>query len=382
MTYGVLLAAGYSFRFGEGGELADKLLLKMPDGRSVQQTSFDLLSKHPKIDGVIVVCREGRQQDWSYLSPELVVVGGSTRLESCYRGVLQTPERCDLVVVHDAARPLATLACVNRVVLAAQEHGAALPVVPVSDTLKKGKELVEQTIPRSGLYRAQTPQAARRDWLINALSKHSDATDEAMALEAEGYSVCMVAGDEINVKITTQEDWDLVLRLAGQSVCKTGFGFDVHPFSSDDQRPLKLGGVVIPDSVGLDGHSDADVLLHAIVDAIFGALGAGDIGEHFSNQDAHWQGADSQIFVREACKFVEEHGYRIVHIDTTILAERPRVDPYRSAMRDRIASVAGISSSQVNVKATTAEGMGAIGRCEGIAAMAVVTIAPASGYTP
>lgn len=381
MTYGVLLAAGSSVRFSGGVELVDKLLMKMPDGRTVQQTSFDLLSQHPAIDDVIVVCREDRQEEWHFLSQQ-VVVGGATRLLSCYRGILQTPENCDLIVVHDAARPLATIDCMDRVISAAREHGAALPVVPISDTLKKGNGLVKQTIPRTGIYRAQTPQAARRDWLINALSKHSDATDEAMALEAEGYGVRMVQGDEINVKITTQADWDLVVRLVSQGISKAGFGFDVHPFSHGNDRPLKLGGVVIPDSVGLEGHSDADVLLHAVVDAVFGALGKGDIGEHFSNQDARWRGADSQFFLEEACKAVREHGYRIVHIDTTILAERPKVDPYRSKIRDNIASVAGLSSSQVNVKATTAEGMGAIGRCEGIAAMAVVTIAPTSGYTP
>ena len=362
MAFAVLLAAGSSTRFGR-----DKLNLLI-SGRPLWRLSFDTLVSHPEVDGVGIVCREGCEAEFDGIGAHFVITGGPTRAKSSLIGAWATPAGAEIVLVHDAARPFLPASVVSRVISAAKEHGAAIPALPVADTVKRGGEWVDQTVARSGLFLAQTPQAARRDWLIEALSSNPEATDEAMALENTGKKVRIVGGDAQNIKVTTKADF------AQSFVSVTGFGYDVHAFSQDASRKLMLGGVHFPNERGLHGHSDADVLLHAITDAILGACGLGDIGEIFPDADERWQGADSLIFLREAVRRVLERGGRPVALDVTVLAEAPRLGERRAKIRAILAKELGVQESNINVKATTAERLGSIGRGEGIAAMAVATV--------
>ncbi|HET6644864.1 MAG TPA: 2-C-methyl-D-erythritol 4-phosphate cytidylyltransferase [Fimbriimonadales bacterium] len=362
MAFAVLLAAGSSTRFGR-----DKLRLVI-SGRPLWRLSFDTLANHPEVDGVGIVCREGCEQEFEGAGADFVIPGGKTRAESSLAGVSATPTGAEIVLVHDGARPFLPLGVVSRVISAAKEFGAGIPALPVADTVKRGAEWVEKTVPRAGLFLAQTPQAARRDWLIAALSAAPDATDEAMALENAGRRVRIVEGHAQNIKVTTKAD------LAARTVSVTGFGYDVHAFSEDATRKLMLGGVHFPEGRGLHGHSDADVLLHAVTDAILGACGLGDIGQIFPDTDAEWRGADSLIFLREAVRRAREAGGRPAALDVTVLAEAPRLGEKRSEIRAILARELGVQESNTNVKATTAERLGAIGRGEGIAAMAVATV--------
>jgi 2-C-methyl-D-erythritol 4-phosphate cytidylyltransferase/2-C-methyl-D-erythritol 2,4-cyclodiphosphate synthase len=274
-------------------------------------------------------------------------------------------------LVHDAARPWVSATVIDRVIDGALEAGAAIPVVPVADTIKRvDGGLVEKTVSRQGLFRAQTPQAAGREALIAALETNPNATDEASALEAAGIRVKAVAGEEINRKITTVADLPPSLTMT-----TTGFGFDIHAFSSDSTRPLMLGGVRFDDAPGLDGHSDADVLLHALTDALLGTVGGGDIGQLFPNDDPLYKDADSAVFLRKAKTMVDEACGQIISVDVTLLAEIPKLNGRREEIQARISQELGIPQRRINIKATTMEGLGAIGRSEGIAAMATATVA-------
>jgi 2-C-methyl-D-erythritol 4-phosphate cytidylyltransferase/2-C-methyl-D-erythritol 2,4-cyclodiphosphate synthase len=364
-VFALVLAAGSSTRFGG----SNKLFERIPDGREVWRASFDAFAAHPQTDAIGLVASDEVISHAEDLPAAFIELGGSTRRDSCMNGLRRCPEGA-LVLVHDAARPFVSPALIGRVVDAALSYGAAIPVVPLTDTIKQVEaERVRATLDRTTLYRAQTPQAANREDLIRALENLPDATDEAAALEALGIPVRAVQGDENNVKITTMAD---LPRVAQRTV--TGFGFDVHAFSSDPDRKLVLGGVPFQDAPGLDGHSDADVLLHALTDALLGSVGAGDIGQMFPNTDPAFQNMDSTVFLRAAVDSISKENAEIISADITVLAETPKLGDKREAIREKIAQELNIPTRRVNIKATTMEGLGAIGRKEGIAAMATVTV--------
>ena len=287
----------------------------------------------------------------------------------------------DLVLIHDAARPFLSGALVDRAIAAGKTAGAAVPGIVVADTVKAidGGAIVVETLDRSRLRIVQTPQAFAFDLILDAHRRAAAAgldsfTDDAALAEWAGHRVSVFEGEAGNVKVTTNDDFARaeILHLAGLADVRTGNGFDVHAFADGDH--VMLGGVRIPHSCGVTGHSDADVALHALVDAILGALADGDIGSHFPPSDPQWKGASSDRFLAFACERVRARRGIIAHLDVTVVCEAPRVSPHRDAMRARIAAIAGIAVDRVGVKATTSEKLGFTGRGEGIVAMATATI--------
>jgi 2-C-methyl-D-erythritol 4-phosphate cytidylyltransferase / 2-C-methyl-D-erythritol 2,4-cyclodiphosphate synthase len=310
------------------------------------------------------------------------VAGGATRQASVRAGLeALAPHRPDAVLVHDAARPFASDALIARAIAAAATGGAAVPVLAVADTVKTvdAAGTVTGTLDRAQLRLVQTPQAFDFTTLVAAHRKaqaagREDFTDDAALAEWAGVAVATFPGDAANVKLTTDDDFTRAeqARLAALSDVRTGFGFDVHRFGDGDH--VMLAGVRIAHGRGLSGHSDADVALHALVDAILGALAEGDIGVHFPPTDPQWRGASSDRFLAFAVERVRARGGRIAHLDVTVVCEAPRVGPHRDAMRARIAAIAGIAVERVGVKATTSEQMGFTGRGEGMAAFANATV--------
>ncbi len=376
---GVVVAAGGGVRFGGP---APKQFLDLC-GCSVVERAIRCLNGHPAVDGVVVVL------DRSEIGSETgalilgldgvvdVVAGGTTRAESSLNGVRAAAGAVH-VLVHDAARPAASPELVDRVVQATLQHGAAIPVLPVSDTIKEVSPsgTVLNTPDRSRLSAAQTPQGARTDWLIEALeaSPSGSVTDEAGALEAAGRTVYVVAGDRENIKITTREDLEILRRrLGGDDGMRIGSGYDVHRFGGE--QPLVLAGVPFPGEAGLLGHSDADVVLHAVMDALLGGAGLHDIGQHFPPADPAYKGADSAALTRTVLDLVKRTGYRVVNVDITVLAERPRIGPRLGEMKAVLSSLLDLESSRIGLKATTLEGIGALGRSEGIGCQAVALLA-------
>ncbi len=313
------------------------------------------------------------------------VVGGATRQASVLAGLealAAQQHQPDCVLIHDAARPFIDTATVARVAEALRAHDGAIPALPVADTLKRANAsgLIGATVHRDGLWRAQTPQGFRFAAILAAHRRAageglSDLTDDAAVAETAGLRVALVVGSERNRKLTTAEDFILAERdLSAPSLpdVRTGTGFDVHRLADGDH--VWLGGVRIAHSHRLEGHSDADVALHALTDALLGAIGDGDIGQHFPPSDPQWRGANSRIFLEDAARRVRARGGHIGNVDLTILCELPKIGPHRDAMRDAIAAMLGIDISRVGVKATTTEGLGFTGRREGIAAMATATV--------
>ncbi|MDZ4371517.1 MAG: 2-C-methyl-D-erythritol 2,4-cyclodiphosphate synthase, partial [Phenylobacterium sp.] len=280
------------------------------------------------------------------------------------------------VLIHDAARPFLSRAHVDTLLASLESADGAVPALPMADTLKRGDRLVEETVPRAGLWRAQTPQAFRRGPLIRAYAawpKDEEPTDDASVLERAGGDVALGAGDPILMKLTYPEDFQLAEQIAaGQRLVRLGQGVDAHRFGPGDS--VWLCGVQIPHDHGLVGHSDADCALHALTDAVLGAIADGDIGQHFPPSDPQWKGASSDRFLAYAAARVAARGGRILHVDVTIICERPKVGPHRDAMRARIGEILALPIDRVSVKATTTEGMGFTGRGEGLMAQAVVTV--------
>ncbi len=308
------------------------------------------------------------------------VHGGATRQLSVLAGLEALAAMgVAKVLIHDAARPFVSKATIRAVVAALEAHPAALAAVPLADTLKKAGNggIVDDTVPRAGLWRAQTPQGFR---FADILAAHREAaeqgrddfTDDAAIAEWAGLDVALVEDDAANSKITTEADLRMAERQLTASTAplepRTGTGFDVHRFTAGDH--VWLGGVRIPHTHALEGHSDADVVLHALTDAILGALGDGDIGQHFPPSDPQWKGAASHIFLADAARRVSERGGRIANVDVTLLCEAPRVGPFRAEMQRTIAAILGLDVTRVGIKATTTEQLGFTGRREGIAAMA------------
>ena len=304
--------------------------------------------------------------------------GGATRQESVLRGLeALTANTPDFVLIHDAARPLVSRAVIDGVI-AALEAGAdaAVPLLPVADTLRKLDDGKWITVPREGLLRAQTPQGFRFAAILKAHRDHAkhDVTDDMALAELAGLKIVAVAGDETNVKVTNAEDFavaeDLLSARLGET--RTGSGYDVHRFAPGDH--VMLCGIKIPHDHALEGHSDADAGLHALTDAILGAIGEGDIGQHFPPTDERWRGAPSWKFLDHAAELVRAKGGAIIHCDVTIICERPKVGPHREVMRARVAEILHLDISRVSVKATTTEGLGFTGRREGLAAQALATV--------
>ena len=321
---------------------------------------------------------------WKAMGPDAPapLMGGARRQDSVRLGLeALASESPDFVLIHDAARPFLTGGLITRAIAAGEEHGAAVPGIAIADTVKKIDEqaMVIETLERSRLRMVQTPQAFAFGLIVDAHRRAAaagleDFSDDAALAEWAGHRVNVFAGETANVKLTTEDDFVRaeVLRTAALADVRTGSGFDVHAFADGDH--VMLGGVRIPHARGLTGHSDADVALHALVDAILGALADGDIGAHFPPSDPQWRGAASERFLAFACERVRARSGVIAHLDVTIVCEAPRVAPHRDAMRASIAAIAGIPITRVAVKATTSEKLGFTGRGEGIVAMATATV--------
>lgn len=372
VTLALIVAAGRGHRAGGG---LPKQYRRLND-RTVLRRTIEAFIRHERVDGVQVVIHPDDRMLYEAAVAGLdlppPVVGGATRQESVRLGLEAVA--CEHVLIHDAARPFVPPAVIDRVLDALAANEGAVPALPVTDSLRRGAGHIEAEVEREGLYRVQTPQGFRFDAIRDAHRKATvEATDDAAVLRAIGGRVALVEGSEMNVKLTTADDFvraETLLNAAMTS--RTGMGFDVHRFGQGDH--VWLCGLKVPHGHGLIGHSDADVGLHALTDAILGAIGEGDIGQHFPPTDPKWKGAASDRFLAHALELVTARGGRIDHVDVTIIAERPKVGPHREAMRQRIANILRLRVDAVSVKATTTEGLGFTGRGEGIAAQAVATV--------
>lgn len=369
----LIVAAGKGERLGGGVPKQYRPL----GGKPVLRWAAEAMARHPAVHQVRVVIGSGQDE----LAKEALegvpvgdlIVGGAERSDSVLNGLQAIGQGA--VLVHDAARPFCPPAIVDRLLAALDGSDGAVPVLPVADTLATGDRTLDAPVDRRSLLRVQTPQAFHVEDLIYAYEEagRASATDESSVMLAAGLKVATVEGDPMLDKLTTQADWDRAEAIiASRMVPRTGMGFDVHGF--EGEGPVMLGGIAVPHSRGLAGHSDADVVLHAITDALLGAAGLGDIGEHFPPSDPQWKGASSDLFLSHAATLISQGSGTIDHVDCTIIAEEPKVGPHRSAMRERIAAILGLGIDQVSIKATTTEGLGFTGRREGIAAHAVASI--------
>lgn len=381
----IIAAAGNSTRMGEG---IDKQFV-MVGGRPLLWYSLHRFSSMPGVKQLLVTVSPGNEERVTALLKETVcnipwqvVYGGSERQHSIRNAILLTDESVDLVAVHDGARPFVETETIRQSIEVAAKYGAAAAAVPVKDTIKMADIdfVVQKTLDRSTLWQIQTPQTFRRELLVAAHEQAAAAgvlaTDDAALVEWTGGSVRLVQGSYYNFKVTTPEDVVLAEAVAAggkvRNMQRVGIGYDVHRFVAG--RPLMLGGVPVPYSLGLEGHSDADVLLHAISDALLGAAGLGDIGRHFPDTDPRYKGISSLILLREVRDKLAEAGFVTHNVDAVIEAQEPKMAPFISQMNERIAEALGVEVSQVNVKATTTEKLGFVGRQEGIAAQAVVMV--------
>jgi 2-C-methyl-D-erythritol 4-phosphate cytidylyltransferase/2-C-methyl-D-erythritol 2,4-cyclodiphosphate synthase len=378
----IIVAAGRGLR--AGGNLPKQY--RELAGEPVIRSSLSLFAWHGQIGAVQAVIHpddrgayEAAAKGLRLLPP---VSGGASRQASVRAGLEALSTRApDIVLIHDAARPFCSTELVSRAIVACGATGAAIPALEVTDTIKRVDTdgHVAGTIDRAQLRAVQTPQAFKFAALLDAHQRaaregRDDFTDDAALAEWAGIKVATFAGESGNVKLTTDEDFAKAesRRIANLADLRLGNGFDVHAFGDGDH--VWLGGVKIPHDRGLTGHSDADVALHALVDAILGALADGDIGKHFSPNDPRWRGASSDQFLKFAVERVNKRGGRIAHLDLTIVCEEPRIGPHRDTIRKRIAEIAEMSIERVAVKATTSEQLGFTGRKEGIVAMATATV--------
>lgn len=364
-TVALIVAAGKGERAGGDVPKQFQILAGLP----LVEHARRALAGHPGIDRVITVVAEGQVVEGE------VVTGGATRCESVRKG-LEAIGAASRVLIHDAARPLIPNAVIDRLLAALDDSTGAVPTLPVADTLAGRSNLLGDTVDRSTLVRVQTPQAfdfaailaAHRAW-----PDGEEATDDAQILRRAGHDVAMVAGDPMLDKITFPGDIALAeARLGANMRVRTATGYDVHRLAEGEE--LWLGGVPIPHDKGLSGHSDADVALHAVTDAVLGTIAAGDIGTHFPPTDPQWCGAESGQFLRHAASLVTAQGGMIDFVDLTIICEAPKIGPWREPIRTRIAALLQLAPDQISVKATTTERLGFTGRGEGIAAQAVVTV--------
>ena len=386
----LIVAAGSGSRMGGDTPKQYRLLGGIP----VLRRAVAALQGHPAITTVRVVIGEGQQglaaEALAGLDVGTPIIGGATRQESVRRGLeaLAVEGPPDLVLLHDAARPFCPPDVVDRLLKALQANPAAVPALPAADTLMRGKgKHLGDTVDRTHLNRIQTPQGFHFDRILEAHRAKADEsfTDDATLARAAHIGVVRVEGDEALSKLTLTGDFGRAEeQLRARLIPRTGMGFDVHAFAG--KGPIVMGGIEIPHERGLAGHSDADVVLHSITDALLGAAALGDIGQHFPPSDPQWKGMSSDRFLLHAASLIAERGGAIDHVDCTVICEAPKVGPYRDAIRSRIAEILQVPISSVSVKATTTERLGFAGRREGIAAQAVANIRlpllDAPAYTP
>jgi 2-C-methyl-D-erythritol 4-phosphate cytidylyltransferase/2-C-methyl-D-erythritol 2,4-cyclodiphosphate synthase len=390
MMVSALIAAG-----GRGrrvGGVVPKQLLTI-DGRAVLERSVALFLEHPVVDEIVVALPpDVVTQPPSYLigtaKPVRIVAGGERRQDSVLNAFEAASGTSDVLVIHDAARPFASASLISRTIAAAADGGAALAALPASDTVKRGQQdgggyVVSETLPRDAIFLAQTPQAFRRDVLRAALAFSQtgvDVTDEATLAERAGYPVRLVPGEVTNIKITNPEDLSVAERIARQHgtpaarLSRAGTGYDLHRLVAG--RPLVIGGVLIPFERGALGHSDADVVCHAVTDAVLGAMNLGDIGRHFPDTDPRWKDASSVDLLARVAALVAEHGYGVDNVDVTVILEAPKIKGYIEPMCANVARALGIERERVSIKGKTNEGVDAVGRGEAIAAHAVALVSP------
>ena len=391
LTAAIIAAGGRGVRLGAD---RPKQFLEI-GGRSILQMSIDALGASGQIKDIVVALPEEHLHQsisltrFSGASWISFVAGGARRQDSVANAFARISAKTDVVVVHDAARPFVTAELIARTVAAAQAHGAAIAAIPVRDTVKQagdperdGSRLIRATIPRDTVFLAQTPQAFRRDVLARAIAEGQsiDATDEAMLVERLGLPVHVVDGDPRNIKITTAEDLATAAGVAlrgtadrkAAALMRIGNGYDLHKL--EPGRPLVLAGVRIPFELGLSGHSDADIVCHAVTDAVLGAASMGDIGRLFPDTDAKWQGADSIALLKGAMELVRHGGYRVSNVDVTVIAQKPKLLPYLDQMRSNLAAALGVDAGAVSIKGKTNEGVDSMGRGESMACHAVALI--------
>ena len=373
----IIAAGGRGVRFG-GGQ--PKQLVEV-HGKSILARTVGAFVGHPAVDDVIIALPADLAADPPpFLRDRAlrIVAGGARRQDSVTNAFAAVSETAEVVVVHDAVRPFASADLIARTIAAAAESGAAVAAIAARDTVKRvdSGRYVRETLARDTIYLAQTPQAFRREVLRAALAINDDATDEAALAERAGYQVRVVEGEATNIKITTPEDLAIADTIArrGKAVRtgRAGLGYDVHRLV--EGRPLILGGVTVPSDRGALGHSDADVVCHAVTDAILGAASLGDIGRHFPDSDPRWKDASSVELLRRAAALVAGEGYEIGNVDVTVILERPKIANQIAAMRDVLAAALGVDAARISIKGKTNEGVDAIGRGEAIAAHAIALI--------
>jgi len=374
----VIVAAGSGERAGPG----EAKQWRMVGGKPVARWSLEALLAAGAREVVVVIPMDHQDRAatvFAGLPNWTTTTGGATRAQSTLAGLRALGERgTQIVLIHDAARPFLTRPTIEALLAALAQTPGAVPVLPMADTLKRlepGAGNVS-TAPRDSLWRAQTPQAFRFDDLVRAYDAWPDGetpTDDAQVMERAGGGITLTPGDPMLMKLTYPEDFAMAETLAGATrVTRIGQGFDAHRFGPGDE--VWLCGVRVSHNQGLIGHSDADAGLHALTDALLGAIGEGDIGDHFPPTDPQWKGAPSSVFLTHAAKLVAARGARVINIDVTLICERPKIKPHREAMRARIAELLHLPVDAVSVKATTTEAMGFTGRGEGLAAQAVASI--------
>jgi 2-C-methyl-D-erythritol 4-phosphate cytidylyltransferase / 2-C-methyl-D-erythritol 2,4-cyclodiphosphate synthase len=375
----IIAAAGSGSRLGSA---IPKQLLDV-GGRSMLSRSIAAFDTHPAVSEVIVVMPASLVDGGAmeYIGPTQhdlrLVTGGERRQDSVANAFDRVPDAADVVLIHDAARPFVSAETISRTIDAAARHGAAIAALEVRDTVKRvERDVIVETVPRESIFLAQTPQGFRREVLAAAIAMGRsgvEATDEAALAERAGHPVHVVRGETTNVKITTDEDLAFARRHVGVSAAgRVGTGYDLHRLV--DGRRLVLAGVTIPSSRGALGHSDADVVCHAVTDAILGAANLGDIGRHFPDTDPRWKGASSIALLRHAVALVGAERFEIANVDVTVVLESPRIKDYIEAMRVGLAGALGIEAARVSIKGKTNEGVDAVGRGEAIAAHAVALL--------
>ena len=392
----ILLAAGTGQRFSQEAPGLPKQFQKLQQ-KSLIAHCLDQFLSWPKCGKIILALPPDMANDLpqsiqdmlaAYTHRITIIAGGESRADSALNGLVEldkAEERSRYVAIHDAARPRLSHRLLDAL-KSALDDGAegVIPVLTVSDTIRQkisdSPMAGSRIIDRNTLMRVQTPQAFQTRRILAAHQKLANAenkasfTDDAMIAEADGTKITLINGDEALKKITYAEDLTAMRQEMSQMETRTGSGYDVHKFSDDKTGPIMICGIAIPHPKGLLAHSDGDVGLHALCDAIFGALGTGDIGHFFPPSEARWKEAASDQFLKFASDSVKEAGGRIIHLDVTLICERPKIGPYREQMKNRLAEITGLASSRISVKATTSEGLGFTGRQEGIAAMAQATL--------
>jgi 2-C-methyl-D-erythritol 4-phosphate cytidylyltransferase/2-C-methyl-D-erythritol 2,4-cyclodiphosphate synthase len=388
----IIAAAGAGLRMG--ADMPKQFI--MIGGMPVLARTTEAFENNASVDDIYIVAQRDRIRDCRAAlgagAAKLrdVIAGGATRQESVRAGISALPADAEIVLIHDAVRPFVSQGCIDRVLRLAEEKGAAAAAVPVKDTIKSARNGVfRETLDRRALYAVQTPQGFLRALLRKAHAVAAEdgfaGTDDAVLVERMGEKVYLAEGDPGNIKLTTPEDIETAQAAAARldaarvrfgcgagEVFRVGNGYDAHRFCDD--RPLILGGVRIPHSRGLLGHSDADVLTHALIDALLGAVSLGDIGGMFPDTEARYKGISSLVLLGEAFAAVRAGGFILANADATIMAERPKLAPYIGTMRERIADAMGTAPEKISIKATTTEGLGFVGREEGIAAHATALL--------